>query len=528
MSTESNEGGNDLAPRPFTATGRDGLPIVGDQWGDAAGAPIVLLHGGGQNRHAWKGTAATLARHGYFVTSVDARGHGDSGWSAEGHYDMDDHAADLISVVDSLDRPAAVVGASMGGMTALWAQGAADRQLFSALVLVDVTPRMELSGVTRIMGFMGAHPDGFESLEQAADFIAAYNPHRPRSDDVDGLRKVLRQRGGRWHWRWDPKFITSKAELMSGDPEAVEERMTRMATELHDAARRVEVPTLLVRGAQSDLVSPESVQEFLAVVPHADYIDVTGTGHMVAGDDNDAFTAAVLDFLHHHVPVDTGESDLLAARRQAAHEARRFGHALVHHNAPIEALERISEQLRVATEDLERAPERDRLAAMRASDRVKALMTGDAPTPPADGETIDFAPYSLIGGPANPLGVDATYVREGDEVVASVVLGAAFEGPPGRAHGGIVSAVVDETMTALVSVLGTIAFTASLQIDYVGPTPLHVPLVFRARLAERSGRSLTLECTGRWGDDVFVRATGTFIEVDLRHLMPEMNELIGD
>lgn len=288
---------------PYEVAGQDGLEIVGHQWGDPGAAPVVLLHGGGQNRHAWKGTAAILAEAGYFVTAVDARGHGDSGWSPDGRYEMEDHAADLLAVLDTLDRPPAVVGASMGGMTALWAQGITDRQLFSSIVLVDVTPRMELSGVTRIMGFMAANPDGFESLEQAADVIATYNPHRPRSDNVDGLRKVLRERDGRWHWRWDPKFITSKAELMGGNPDAVEERMAGMAAQLHDAARRVEVPTLLVRGAESDLVSAESVQEFLAVVPHAGYVDVSGTGHMVAGDDNDAFTTAVLDFLNHLDPL---------------------------------------------------------------------------------------------------------------------------------------------------------------------------------------------------------------------------------
>ena len=290
----------DSEPMPYAVTGRGGVRLVGDRWGDPAGAPVLLLHGGGQNRHAWKATARALAIAGYEVTAIDARGHGDSGWSTEGHYEMEDHAGDLLAVLDTLDRPPVAVGASMGGMTALWAQGMSDRQLFSALVLVDVTPRMELSGVSRIMGFMSAHPDGFESLEQAADVIAAYNPHRERSGNVEGLRKVLRERDGRWHWRWDPRFITSKAELMSGDPDAVERRMAGMAAQLHEAARRVEVPTLLIRGAESDLVSPESVQEFLAVVPHAGYVDVSGTGHMVAGDDNDAFTDAVIDFLRRH------------------------------------------------------------------------------------------------------------------------------------------------------------------------------------------------------------------------------------
>ncbi len=516
------------SPTPFKTIGKGALEIVGNQWGNPSGAPVVLLHGGGQNRHAWNATADVLASVGYFVTAIDARGHGDSGWSTEGDYEMDDNAEDLLAVLETLDRAPAVVGASMGGMTALWAQGSTDRQLFSAVILVDVTPRMELSGVTRIMGFMTAYPDGFESLDQAADVIAAYNPHRERSGDVEGLRKVLQERDGRWHWRWDPRFITSKAELMSGDPDAVEKRMTAMAEQLYEAAGRLDVPTLLVRGAQSDLVSPESVREFLAVVPHASYVDVSGTGHMVAGDDNDAFSTALLEFLHEHVPIDDHEGLLLVARRRAAEAVRQFGHSLVHHDAPIPMLDEVTKQLEEATVKLEQQPARDRLAAMLASDRIKALMEGTKPVPPPDGSHLDFAQYSLVGGPANPFGVDATYVRQGEEVVALVTLGAAFEGPPGRAHGGIVSAVVDETMTALLTLLGTMAFTASLELDYLGPTPLHAPLEFRARLLERLDRRLILACTGCSGDEVFVEATGTFVEVDLRHLIAEMDQLFDD
>ncbi len=514
-------------PAPFKVTGADGLEIVGDQWGDPAGAPVVLLHGGGQSRHAWKGSAAALAAAGYFVTAIDARGHGDSGWSADGNYEMEDHAGDLLAVLETLGRPAAVVGASMGGMTALWAQGSRERQLYSSVILVDVTPRMELSGVSRIMGFMTAHPDGFESLEQAGEVIAAYNPQRERSGSVEGLRKVLQERDGRWHWRWDPRFITSKAELMSGDPDAVEERMSMMATQLHEAARRLRVPTLLVRGAQSDLVSPESVQEFLAATPHASYVDVTGTGHMVAGDDNDAFTTAVLDFLHEHVPTDDAAGKLLAARGRAADAVRRFGHSLVNHEAPLPLLDEIAESLEKARGHLEQEPIRDRLATMLASERIQALMEGTQPTLPPDGSRLDFAQYSLVGGPANPLGLDATYIRDGDEAIGLVTLGAAFEGPPGRAHGGVISAVVDETMTALLSVLGTVAFTAALQLDYRGPAPLHTPLEFRARLVEREDRKLVLACTGRSGGDaVFVEATGTFVKVDLQHLMADMDQLL--
>lgn len=287
----------------LTIGGYNDLELVVDRWGSPSDVPVLLLHGGGQNRHAWKGTARRLVGSGYQVFAPDARGHGDSGWSTDAEYDMEHFAGDLDYLLALVEQRPIVVGASMGGMIALMAQGQSDQQLFSSVVLVDVTPRMEPEGVKRIMGFMAGHPDGFESLDAAADVVAAYNPHRKRPRNADGLRKVLHYRDGRWRWRWDPRWLSGKAELASDNPGAVTNRMEHMADELHQAASRLTVPTLLVRGAESDLVSPDAAREFLGVVPHADYVDVSDTGHMVAGDDNDAFSDAVLRFLATHVPA---------------------------------------------------------------------------------------------------------------------------------------------------------------------------------------------------------------------------------
>ena len=257
----------------------DGLTLVADEWGAESAEPVVLLHGGGQNRLAWKGTACALVSAGYRVTALDARGHGDSDWSVDGHYEMEDLAADLKVVLRRFDRPPAVVGASMGGMTALVAQGTSTAQLFSAVILVDVTPRMEVAGVARIVSFMTAHPGGFATLDEASDSIAEYNPHRPRSGSVEGLKRVLQQGDdGRWRWRWDPKFLTSKVEVMTGDPAVREARVAHIASTMYESARRLTVPTLLVRGDQSDLVSEETTAEFLAAVPHAS-VDVAGRAH---------------------------------------------------------------------------------------------------------------------------------------------------------------------------------------------------------------------------------------------------------
>jgi pimeloyl-ACP methyl ester carboxylesterase len=154
------------------------------------------------------------------------------------------------------------------------------------------------------MEFMATHPRGFASLEDAADVIAAYNPHRRRPDTLDGLAKVLRRTGdGRWCWRWDPAFMSSKVDAMRADPDQRSQRLEQLTGKLLTGASRITAPTLLIRGAMSDLVSPETVTEFLDIVPHATAIDISDTGHMVAGDNNDAFSAAVVEFLRNIGPT---------------------------------------------------------------------------------------------------------------------------------------------------------------------------------------------------------------------------------
>jgi pimeloyl-ACP methyl ester carboxylesterase len=267
-------------------------------FGDA-GPSVLLLHGGGQTRHSWRETAVRLARSGSTAYALDQRGHGDSEWIADGSYAFADYADDARAVSDALaarsgTRPI-VIGASLGGIAALLAEGKAakaDREaLFSALVLVDITPRVDLNGVAKIQGFMRAHAaEGFGSISEAADAVAAYLPHRPRPRSYDGLRKNLRlDPDGRWRWHWDPKFLDG--------PRPVDSARGMTEAALVEAARCVRAPALLVRGTSSELVSPDHVREFLELVPHAEYMDVAGARHMVAGDRNDRFSAAILSFL---------------------------------------------------------------------------------------------------------------------------------------------------------------------------------------------------------------------------------------
>ena len=283
-----------IAPAAAMFTGASGNTLAGDVYGEE-GPPVLLLHGGGQTRHAWKKTGELIARMGRVAYAVDQRGHGDSEWVKDGAYQYDDFAADARVLADTLAQRSGVepvaVGASLGGMAALLANGGGQGEVFSALVLVDITPRIDSDGVAKIQGFMRAQiREGFGSIAEAADAVAAYLPHRPRPRSHEGLKKNLRLHpDGRWRWHWDPRSIEGNRRI---GPAAAEVENALVA-----AAKGVTVPMLLVRGASSELVQEEHAKDFLKLIPHATYVDVSGARHMVAGDKNDQFADAIKSFL---------------------------------------------------------------------------------------------------------------------------------------------------------------------------------------------------------------------------------------
>ena len=285
---------SDIKAQPVDVFGRDGLRLAADEFGDPGDPPVVLLHGGGQTRFAWGSTAAVLAGRGWYVLRVDLRGHGESDWPDDGDYGPDAFAGDVTAIATALPQPPVLVGASLGGIASILAIGRADHPVARGLVLVDVAPKIEQDGALRIGAFMSEHMEsGFGSLDEVADAVAAYNPHRPRPSDLSGLKKNVRQRAdGRWVWHWDPRF-------MSGKPGSQDETRVSLVHEenLSLAARNITVPVLLVRGRVSDLLSEEGAQDLLALVPHAEFVDVEGAGHMVAGDKNDLFNDAIVGFL---------------------------------------------------------------------------------------------------------------------------------------------------------------------------------------------------------------------------------------
>ncbi len=281
-----------LEPRRVDFRLDSGLTLAATAYGDPAAPTVLFLHGGGQTRHAWGGAARAVAEVGFFAVSVDQRGHGESDWDPLGDYRLEAFVADLRGVLAGLPERPFLVGASLGGLASMIASGTSPEPLSRGLVLVDVTPRLEHRGVARVLGFMGARPEGFASLDEAAEQVAAYLPHRRRPKDLGGLEKNLRRGAdGRYRWHWDPKLI----RVWNPD-QADPEEIRRTVEERLAAARGLREPVLLVRGRMSDVVSEDVAREFLALVPHAEYVDLAA-GHMVAGDSNDAFTGAVLAFL---------------------------------------------------------------------------------------------------------------------------------------------------------------------------------------------------------------------------------------
>ncbi|QIP14787.1 alpha/beta hydrolase [Spirosoma aureum] len=271
-----------------------GFFVTADAEGDSANPPVLLLHGGGQTRHSWGDTARFLADAGWYAIALDARGHGDSDWSTEGHYEIDYLARDLRAVIAQLNQKPALVGASMGGMTALIAEGerpADTDPICSAIVLVDIAPRAEQKGIERIFAFMSRNLNGFASLDEAAEAVASYLPHRPRPSDHSRLEKNLRFRQGRYYWHWDPSMLNLWRQHTGPA------HNTRNEERLYRAAHSLTVPTLIVRGGISDVVSEKVMIEFLDTVPHVQSVSVADAGHMVAGDSNHAFTKAVINFL---------------------------------------------------------------------------------------------------------------------------------------------------------------------------------------------------------------------------------------
>ena len=230
----------------------EGKDIAASVFGLKSNPLVVFLHGGGQTRFAWDKAAESISQKGFFVITYDLRGHGDSFWSDEGNYRIHHHKEDLVSIIKNFDQPANLVGASLGGMTSLSLAGDPNySNLCKTLIMVDIGIYPNQEGSDKIVEFMRSAADGFSSLEEAANYISDFLPHREKE----------------------------------------------YFGHLEDAAKSLDKPTLLIRGGLSDVLTEEDKNYFLNIVSHAEFEEINNAAHMVAGDKNDIFSEAVEKFL---------------------------------------------------------------------------------------------------------------------------------------------------------------------------------------------------------------------------------------
>ena len=266
----------------------NGMRLTADVAGPIDCVPVLLLHGGGQTRGAWRESVDLLAARGYRAIALDLRGHGDSEWSPDGQYGLEIVAADIRQVLHELGQPAIVIGASFGGLVSMILLGGETPPPLLGLVLVDITQQLDDDGTRRVFEFMRGCIGGFATMEDAAEAISRYQPHRPRPDNLDGLRRNLRQcEDGRYHWHWDPRFL---------DNHETEERLNNNAR-LSAALGTIRAPILLVHGSDSDVVTADEIASFSRLLPDAEIVAIAGARHMVSGDNNDAFANAILNFI---------------------------------------------------------------------------------------------------------------------------------------------------------------------------------------------------------------------------------------
>ncbi len=267
------------------------IRLRADELGPDDAQPVLFLHGSGQTRHAWRRAVIAVAERGYRGVSLDLRGHGDSGWSPDRRYSLDRFVDDIAQVCADIGQRPVLVGASLGGMIGMGLLGRPQPPI-NGLVLVDIVPRVPDDGSEHVRDFMDAAPHGFASLEEAAEAVSRYLPHRARPRDSGGLAKNLRRKeDGRFYWHWDPNLMVQFEGRENQD--AVAERHFALL----DAT---DIPLMLIRGGLSRIVTQEGAEEFTRRVPAAEVVQVDAADHMVAGDSNRLFNQSVLDFLDRH------------------------------------------------------------------------------------------------------------------------------------------------------------------------------------------------------------------------------------
>ncbi len=263
----------------------DGMRLHYLDWGNDAAPPMLLLHGFSGHAHTWD-TFARAVCGAFHLLALDQRGHGDSGWAKDGAYTVDDHASDIAAFHDHLMLdPVVLIGLSMGGRNAMMFAAIHPGKV-EKLVVIDIGPDINPRGAERVRRMAAEAPEAFASVDEAAAYLRGYYTHASdamlRQRVEYGLKRLP---NGTYTWKYDKALREQRR------------RGTTPAVDLWPIVRRLKVPTLIMRGAESDIFTAETAQRMEALIPDGRFVEIPGAGHSIPADAPEAFEKAVREFL---------------------------------------------------------------------------------------------------------------------------------------------------------------------------------------------------------------------------------------
>ncbi len=258
------------------------------EWGNSENPTIILIHGIAQTCHSWDFISLGLSEK-YRVIALDLRGHGDSEWAPDKNYNIEAYSDDLHKIIEKLNlNNFILIGLSIGGKTC-FTYASQHLEKIRALAIVDAAPENIQAGYKNMSKFM-KQKDELDSIDEFIDRILKYNPRRSRQQAKGSIIHNIKQmENGKWTWKYDSFFRTPQKHIQNPD---------KIAKTLWSRLEKVMCPTLIVRGAQSDLVASEITEKMSNIMNNATIVTVKNAGHLVPGDNPAGFQTAINNFLN--------------------------------------------------------------------------------------------------------------------------------------------------------------------------------------------------------------------------------------